>query len=90
MSDLQFDGFELPKPKKEKDLPPRPLPEPIPTESVRAWSPQVPEDEMPVGEEHTKRVVVGIVNLALPIIGVTIVLGGIVAVITFIFSFYSK
>lgn len=88
MSDLQFDGFELPKPKKEKDLPPRPLPEPLPVDSVRAWSPQVPEDAP--SEDHTKRVVVGIVNLALPIIGVTIVLGGIVAVITFIFSFYSK
>lgn len=88
MNDIQFEGFELPKPKQEKDLPPRPLPEPLPSEPSNTWSPKVPEEI--IVESDNKKVIVNMVNIILPIVGLTIVLGGIISVIVFVVQFYSN
>lgn len=88
MNDIQFEGFDMQKPKQEKDLPLRPLPQPLPTEPHGTWSPQVPEE--PQYEPNSKKTIVNIVNIALPIVGLTIVLGGIVGIIVFVIQFYSR
>jgi len=87
---MQFGGFEgsSSKPKKEKDLPPRPTPQPLPTKAASSWSPQVPNENM--GDDKTKRIIVNIVNILLPLIGLTLILGTIGAVVWGVVQFYSK
>jgi hypothetical protein len=88
MNEIQFEGFEQQKPKQEKDLPLRPLPQPIPTEAKKTWSPQVGKEE--VKDTSTQQTLINMVNIALPIVGLTIVLGTIVGIIVFVIQFYSN
>lgn len=88
MNDIQFEGFDMQKPKQEKDLPLRPLPQPIPTEPKNTWSPQVSEEV--IKDTSAQKTIINIVNIALPIVGLTIVLGAIISIIVFVVQFYSN
>ncbi len=84
---LQFGGFEG-KAKKEKDLPPRPIPQPLPTKPSNSWSPDVPPEDF--SDDSRKRLIVNIVNILLPVIGLTIILGFIVVAVIGVVQFYNK
>lgn len=84
---MQFDGFDG-KAKKEKDLPPRPTPQPLPTKASTSWSPDVPPEDF--SDDSKKRLIVNIVNIALPVIGLSIILISITAVIWGVVQFYSR
>lgn len=86
MNNISFEGFEVPKPKQEKDLPPRPLPQPIPTEPSKTWSPEVPKEVST--ESDSKKIIVNMVNIMLPIAGLTIILGGMIGIIIFVTQYF--
>lgn len=86
---ISFGGFDSePKYQKVHDLPPRPYPQPLPIEEPRqTWTPQV---EQEIKHSDTNKIlIVNMVNLALPIIGLTILIGGITSVVLMVTSFYN-
>lgn len=79
--------------KPVEDLPERPLPKPIQQESTQRWTPAIPEElrENPVAnEETTKKLVITIGNVLLPLIGLSIIIGGIFVLVSFLISFYGS
>lgn len=70
---------------KEKDFPPRPLPVPLETKASPLWSIDI--EEKP--QKNINNGIIGIVNLLLPIIGLTILIGGIIGVSVFVFNIYN-
>lgn len=73
------------------DLPERPLPKPISKEGDRKWTPEIPEElrEKPVVEENTKKLVLTVGNVLLPLIGLTIIIGGIFLLVNALLTFYA-
>lgn len=85
-----FDGQQNGEPNtinKEKDLPPRDLPKPIDTKPAPSWNIELKKNKKETTIINSG--VINIVNLLLPVIGLTILIGGIVSVSFFVFNIYN-
>lgn len=73
------------------DLPERPLPKPIPKEGTQKWTPEIPAEirNKPVGEETSKKLALTVSSILFPLIGLTIIIGGIFFLVSALLSFYA-
>lgn len=88
---ISFGGFEQNTPNegpyhKAKDFPPRDLPRPIDTKPAPSWNVEVDKEK---NSASLNNGIVSIVNLILPVIGLTILIGGIIGVSFFVFNIYN-
>lgn len=86
---ISFGGFDSDTSyEKAKDFPPRPYPAPLPTSPERnTWTPEVAADKQP--SDKGKIFIINMVNLTLPILGLTILVGGIAAMVWVVTKFYN-
>lgn len=89
---VSFSGFDGTKHSdglyhKMKDFPPRELPRPIDTRPAPTWSIEVDSGKTNVGSKINNRII-GLVNLILPILGITLIVGGIAAAVLFVVDIY--